>query len=279
MRKKGKPSTFSLFSGQSSAGGGLLILVSVVFMILSAVRPHSFDFMRRGVSDIFAPVLQAANMPLQKASFFLHGMTQLAQLQADNDRLQEENEDLRAWYQMALLLDSENKSLRDLLNLNIGYDFEHMSARVLSDAGNTFVKTVLIKIDPRFNPKKNASVLSGQGLVGRLVEIGNETARVLLVTDVNSRVPVAVEDTGQHAIMAGDNDGLPRLIHLPQESTLQDGARLVTSGYGGVFPYGLPVGTVTRDGDGTPRVALYAQFDRLRIVRVLLGQKGVLNGF
>ncbi len=251
----------------------ILIVVSIVLMGISAFRPQLFEGLRTNVSDIFSPVLSAVSMPFQQINLFLHDVTNLAQLQADNLRLEQENTRLRQWYQTALLLDSENKSLRELLNLEIDQSYSHISGRILSDSGNTYVKSVLVSIGKVNGVVKGAAVVAGEGLIGRIVEVGENSSRILLINDVNSRVPVVVEDTGQHAIMAGYNERNPRLIHLPDGSEISEGARIITSGYGGVYPHGIPVGRVIIGSNGDIRVVLFADFNRLQIVRILKKEK------
>ncbi len=247
-----------------------LIVISILLMGVSAFRPQSFEGLRTSVADIFAPALSAVSMPFQQINLFLHDVTNLAQLQADNLRLEQENIRLRQWYQTALLLDSENRSLRELLNLQVDPSYSHISARILSDSGNTYAKSLLASVGMADGVKKGAAVIAGEGLIGRIVEVGENTARILLINDINSRVPVVVEDTGQHAIMAGYNERNPRLIHLPEGSKINEGARVITSGYGGVYPHGIPVGRVIVGENGDMSVILFADFNRLQIVRILM---------
>ncbi len=258
-----------LFAGGSAMSSIILMIVSVVFMAISAFKPQAFDFARSNVSNVFAPVLAVVSIPLQKVSMFSHDITNFAQLQADNAHLTQENERLRYWYQTALLLDSENKSLRKLLNVVGEDDFEHVSGRVIADSGSAYVKSVMVNIGERQGLKNGDAVLSGDGLAGRVIEVGSGSSRILLVTDMNSRIPVVVEDTGQHAILSGTNDTIPQLIHVPPDSKIADGARIITAGYGGVFPHGLPVGRAQLDPDGLIEVILFSDFDKLQIVRVL----------
>ncbi|MFP4098028.1 MAG: rod shape-determining protein MreC [Alphaproteobacteria bacterium] len=250
-----------------------LMVLSLILMAISSFRPHSFGSMRVFTTDLFSTPLAIISYPFQQMTLMLHDITDFAQVQADNLRLEQDNAQLRQWYQTALLLDSENRALRELLNLRVDPVYTHIAARILADSGNTYVKSVLIAAGRPDGIKKDAAVVAGQGLIGRIVEVGNKTSRVLLVNDINSRVPVVVEDTGQHAIMAGTNGPYPRLIHVPKDSEITDASRIVTSGYGGVYPQGLPVGRVLLRENGTREIVLFANFDKLQIVRVL--QRGL----
>ena len=256
--------------GGASFSSLVFIVLSLVLMIVSAIKPRAFDNIRSSATEGFAPVLSVAGLPFQNFALFLHDVTGFAQLQADKKRLQEENDKLREWYQMALLLDSENKSLRKLLNMAPMTEYTHVGARVISDSGSTYAKSLLVTVGGDQGAKKGNAVLSGDGLIGRIIELSDNTARVLLVTDFNSRVPVVVENTSQHAIMAGNNDVRPRLIHLPQESDISVGARIVTSGYGGIYPHGIPVGRVAfSEGSGEYEVILFAKMGALQYVKIM----------
>lgn len=245
------------------------MVISVFLMVFSSFRPAVFEGVRTFTEDQFSKPLSVISYPFQLITLMLHDITDFAQVQGDNLRLEQENVRLRQWYQTALLLDSENRALRELLNLRFDPTYKHIAARILADSGNTYVKSVLVAVGKRDGVNKDAAVVGGEGLIGRVVEVGDETARVLLVNDINSRVPVVVEDTGQHAIMAGTNEANPRLIHVPEDSEITQGSRVITSGYGGVYPHGLPVGRVHLSKDGEMQIVLFSDFDKLQIVRVL----------
>jgi rod shape-determining protein MreC len=247
----------------------IFILLALFALFFTAVSPQSVSALRAGVTDVAAPVLAMLTKPAQDAAAFVRNASGIAEMQAENARLLEENAKLREWYQTALLLDAENKSLRELLNVKLEVQNRYITARILGDSGNTFVKSLLVSAGQNDGVHKGQAVVSGVGLVGRVIEAGNTSARVLLVTDINSRVPVMVEDSRQHAVMAGGNDSRPTLVHIPPDSEITEGARIVTSGHGGIFPQGLPVGRVVTDDKGVYRVELFAHFDRLVHVRVV----------
>ncbi len=102
-----------------------------------------------------------------------------------------------------------------------------------------------------------------EGIVGRVMQAGLYSSRVLLITDLNSRIPVILEGTRTHAILAGDNSRTPYLMYLPKTAAISTGDRLVTAGHDGVFPTGLPVGRVSSVENGEIRVEPIADLDRL----------------
>lgn len=247
----------------------VMILISVVCMGISAFKPQVFDNARLGAQDALSPVLSAVSMPFQKASMAIRDISGIASLQATNARLEQENARLRGWYQAALLTQAENKSLRDLLNLKLDPLDTYVTARIVADAGSAYVKSLLLSSGKSEGVDKGQAVLAGDGVIGRIIEATETSSRVLLVTDMNSRVPIMVADTMQHAILAGTNSSQPKLIHMPQDSEMVNGAQIVTSGYGGIFPPGLPVGRVITDDQGIKRVELFSDIGRLQFVRIV----------
>ena len=117
--------------------------------------------------------------------------------------------------------------------------------QALKACGVTFVRSLLVLAGKSDGVIKGQAAVTGQGLVGRVTAVGERASRVLLVTDINSRIPVRVDRTRERAVLAGNNSSSPSLIYLPPETGVQVGDRIVTSGHGGVFPKGIPVGIVT----------------------------------
>jgi rod shape-determining protein MreC len=102
-----------------------------------------------------------------------------------------------------------------------------------------------------------------------LTEVGSRAARVLLITDLNSRIPVVVESSHASAVLAGDNSERPLLVYLSEPGAVKIGDRVVSSGEGGVFPPGVPVGVVSALGPSGPRVEPYVELSQLGYVLVI----------
>ena len=116
--------------------------------------------------------------------------------------------------------------------------------------------------------RRGFPVVDGDGLVGRIVETGARASRVLLVTDINSRIPVLVGRQAQRAVLQGDNGPAPRLHYLAADAVVSAGDEVYTSGVGGVLPRGLRIGTVIEDA-GSFRVQPHARLDELDFVSIL----------
>jgi rod shape-determining protein MreC len=136
---------------------------------------------------------------------------------------------------------------------------------------------VLLNTGRRHSVRPDQPVVSAGGLIGRIAEVGERSARVLLLTDINSRIPVLVEQTGERAILAGGNTPRPNLLYLSANSPVSQGDRIVTSGHGGMFPPGLAVGVVAEVSEAATSVQPMIDFARLSEAIVLdFGAGGVV---
>ncbi len=136
---------------------------------------------------------------------------------------------------------------------------------------------MLLAAGPSHGLRKGQVALDDRGLAGRITEIGSRSARVLLATDLNSRIPVTLEGSRARAILAGTNGTCPRLQHWPEGQPPLEGERVVTSAEAAAFPAGLPVGVVRWSAAGAPEVELFARLDRLDVVRLFdYGLGGIL---
>jgi rod shape-determining protein MreC len=271
-------SPFQYFGGAQATL--IFLLASTLLLAVSFVRPGMFGGMRSAVSDTVTPVLMILSEPFRQGAEFVGGVTGLSELRAENAQLKAENIRLREWYQTALMLEAENQSLQALLNVKPDPQHRFITARVVGDSGNAFVKSALVAAGQADGVQKGQAVLSGDGVVGRIIEAGQNSARVLLLTDFNSRVPVTVEGSRQKVMLAGTNGDMPMLKYLPQDSDIKEGTRIMTSGNGGVFKSDLPIGTVVLGKEGALYVKLYADISRLTHVRVVAypGNPNLIEG-
>lgn len=247
----------------------LLLLLSLTLMALHQAKIFSFESLRTSMTDVMAPVMSAVSAPFSSAVESLDTVTTLQALRAENIRLAEENARLREWYDVGLTLSAENKSLRELLNVKADPALTFVTARVVSDPAGAFVKSVLLPVGKNDRVEKGNAVMSGKGLIGRVIEVGRHSSRVLLVTDLNSRIPVVLQNTRTRAILAGKNKDMIKLERLPPDTGIAIGARVVTSGDGGQLPADLPIGVIVEIGKDGVWVKPLSDIDRLSYVQVV----------
>ena len=247
----------------------LLIAAAVGLMILGKIESRFVETLRVTVTDVAAPVLEVLSHPAATMASAVEEFRKLIHLQGENVRLREENLRLRQWHAVAQKLQQENAAYKSLLNFVDDPRPVFITARVIGDAGGAYVRTVLLNAGTGDGVRVGQAVTNADGLVGRVVEAGNHSARILLLTDLNSRVPVVIESTRVPAILAGDNSNNPRLSYLPRNASVSPGQRVVTSGHGGMLPPGLPVGEVVAVVDGVIRVRPLVDWHSLEYMRVL----------
>lgn len=246
-----------------------LMAAALALMTAQTLARPAFNGFQQKVFDLAAPVLDYAERPLSELRAATEALSEWATLRDENVALRAENEKLKAWYQSALMLESENKALRDLLNVDDSQAHKFITTRVIADGSSTYAKSLVVESGREAGVSKGEGVVSREGLLGRVIEAGSRTARVLLLQDINSRIPVVVEGSNERAILAGTNGAMPVLAHLADGNAVRAGQRVVTSGLGGLFPYGIPVGETVANADGSVGVALYASPERAQHVQVV----------
>ncbi len=247
----------------------IFILLSVGLLVLGRGKPLLMEHMRSGIVDTLAPALDAVSRPMSFAAAQMQRITDYLHLQSENETLRVENAQMVQWQNTALALANENKELRALLNYKTEPKLSYISARVIADTGGPFVRSMVITAGSVDGVREGMAAMTGEGLIGRVVEVGNWSARILLITDLNSRLPVTLADGGDHAILAGDNSAQPKLLYLPQDAILKPGTRVITSGHGGIFPPNLPVGVIASITLGSFTVEPLAELGRISQVRLV----------
>jgi rod shape-determining protein MreC len=216
-----------------------MLTLAAALLLLGRAETYVFDRARQVVTDLAAPLLEVASRPVAATRRLIERTDEYAYVFDENERLRAENARLLAWKEEALKLQAKVARYEALLNVQVDPSIEYVSGRVVSDSGGPFIDTVLVNVGREQGVRSGLAVIDSDGLVGRIVATGPKASRVLLLTDLNSRIPV----------VAGD--------------------RVVTSGDGGLIPAGIPVGLVIQTSDGELRVQTFSDRGRLDFVRVL----------
>jgi rod shape-determining protein MreC len=223
---------------------------------------------RVALTDILSPIYAAMAQPLADVRSVGGDVVELWDIRAENARLRAENENLRRWQAAALALEAQNEEFKAELNWMPPAAPIFTTAPVVADSGGVYARSVLLAVTPPHHIVKGEIALDERGVVGRVTEVGARSARVLLITDINSRIPVVLETSGAHAIMEGTNGAFPVLRYWPEGEAPREGERVVTSAAAGVFPNGLPLGTVHYNADHVAQIYPEADLDHLSMVRL-----------
>ena len=256
----------------------LLILSAIGVLVIGRVDVASMEQVRVHIVDGVAPILDVIGRPVESFSVGVDRIQEIYMVFDANQKLRQERDRLLHWQALARKLEMENRALKGLLNFKTGPEPRFITARVVADTGGAFAHSLILNAGERAGIRNGQAAVTGDGLIGRISGVGRRSSRLLLITDLNSRIPIVVEATRTRAILAGTNAGRPRIIHLPTGAVVAVGDRIVTSGHGGVFPSGLPIGVVTLATDGIIEVQPYVNRERIEYVRVLdYGLTGIIQ--
>ena len=255
------------------SASGIAALCIAAGLLLLFILPRDnpqIERLRLAAFDVLMPVIDTLGAPFIALRDTGKSIDRLGDLSALNDELQAENEVLRQ--QIAELTQSKvlMQQYRKLLALPTEPQFDLLPLRVVADLSSPFVKTLIANGGRNLDIQPGLAVMGTNGLIGRVISVGETSSRILLVTDFNSNVPVVALAGDVQAILSGRNNQRPFLQYIPPKATLKTGDLLVTSGRGGQVPVGLPVGTVAQRKDGEPfAVQLMDDIASLNYVRVV----------
>lgn len=248
--------------------GGLILIFFAIFLVWRIDSPRA-ERARAQIVDRVVPSFDWALRPVTRVANMIEDFQSYARIYEQNQELRRELQQMKAWKEAALQLEQENAKLLDLNRVRLDPALTHVTGVVLADSGSPFRQSVLLNIGARDGLRDGWATTDGLGLVGRVSGVGNNSARVVLLTDSASRIPVTIQPSGQGAILSGDNSSLPVIEFLEVADAVRPGDRVISSGDGGVFPAGLLVGHIALGAGGRLRVRLAADYERLEFLRVL----------
>ena len=250
----------------------LLIIASLSLIITSRTSPETRNAISAPITDSAAPVLDILSRPTDSMSRFTGWIQGLANIYAQNSALRDANAKLMQWQHVALRLEAENAALRELVHYTANESLHYTTAKVISDRGGPFTRTATINAGSKLGIAVGQPVINSDGLVGRIIEVGEHSSHILLLTDINSRMPVMTEKSRERSIAAGSNDDELQMLYLPDNTKVQVGEKILTSGDGNTVPAGIAVGEIVREENGLFKVHPFANWFRLDYVSVIQPQ-------
>lgn len=253
---------------------GVLVLCFLAIFVLWRVDSPRVERIRAQIIDRVMPSMEWALVPVTNVVGMVENFQSYQRIYQQNQELRRELRDMQAWKEAAVQLEQQNAKLRALNAVQLDPKLTSVTGLVLADSGSPFRQSVLINVGERDGIMDGWATTDGLGLVGRISGVGENTSRVILLTDSNSRLPVTVQPSGQRAILSGDNTARPPLEFIENPELIRPGDRVVSSGDGGVFPPDILVGQVALGPDRRLRVMLSADYERLDYLRVLRTHEG-----
>ncbi|VAV96499.1 Rod shape-determining protein MreC [hydrothermal vent metagenome] len=279
MARRGATGPFEWLRGfWTRASLVLLILISVGLLVSgrNSERETAFSGIRKIGDDVASPVMWVVNQPGNGFRYITHWIGSYWNAGKRVRELEAENKTLRQWEALSHALHSKILRYEQLLAMQGEAEVRVISTRIIAEAQGPFARSALLRAGRGDGVVKGQAVVDPDGLVGRIISVGNRSARVLLLNDLNSRIPVMFEGTLARAILAGDNSSDPKLIYTAREFIPKIGTRISTSGDDGVLPAGISVGEVVaveeQGGVRELRVRMYANLSAIDFVQILAVQ-------
>jgi len=244
-----------------------LVLFSIILIFVEKIETKPLNYIRSLVKDGIYRVSQIASYPTQSFGSSVNFIEEHINLNKKYEILKKENETLKDKIIQDEFLNLENSQLKKLIDEQVASQSNLVSSRVIIDKQSPYLNSFIINSGTNKNIKNGMTVLDGKYFVGRIVDVNFFSSRVLLVSDLNSRIPVIIEPEGIHAILYGRGSSNATLEYLPENHKIKKDDKVYTSGKEGVFAPGVPIGTVLIN-DAQVEVLLFSDLDQITFVNI-----------
>jgi len=258
---KGVKQRFSLLS---------LVILSIILIFTETLETRPLDIVRSFFKDVIYRSSIVISAPENSFNSFNSFVKSHLNLYENYEELKKENNKLKNSITETDFLELENTQLRKLIEEQITSKNNLVSSRVMLDKQSPYVNSFIINVGSNKKIKNGMAVLDGKNFIGRIVDVNFFSSRVLLVSDLNSKIPVLIEPSGHHAILNGRGNNKPTLEYLPEKHNIQNGYKVYTSGKGGIFTPGIPIGEVAVE-DKMTKVSLFSDLNQVTFANVDLG--------
>ena len=261
--RKGTQQRFSLFA---------LVVLAVAFLFIETLDNKPLNYLRSFIKDSIYRGSLIISSPSKGADYLFVKIENHFNLYKDYTQLKEENIKLKSNISQSNFLELENTQLRKLIEEQVASPSNLVSARVMLDKTSPYLNSFIINTGSNKNIKNGMAVLDGKNFIGRIVDVNFFSSRVLLVSDLNSKIPVIIEPSGNHAILSGKGKNNPSLDYLPENHLVKNNDKVYTSGKEGIFSAGIPVGEVIVKKDQI-NVLLFSNLSQVSFINIDLGDK------
>jgi rod shape-determining protein MreC len=261
--RKGTQQRFSLL---------VLVILSISLLLLESIEAKPLNYLRSIVKDTIYRSSLIVSGPSKGFTYVVQKAKDHTNLYNNLNQLKQENDQLRNKISKEDFLKLENTQLRKLIDEQVDSSDNLVSARVMLDKQSPYLNSFIINSGLNKKIKKGLAVKDGNNFIGRIVDVNFFSSRVLLITDLNSKIPVIIEPSAAHAILSGQGSDLPNLQYLPENNKVKEGDKIYTSGKEGIFSPGIPIGKV-KQKDGNLNVEPFSDLDQITFVNIVLSNQ------
>ena len=256
----------------------IIILIGFALIFIGKADLLAIRTVQTNVSGIFAPLFNVVAAPVRAVETMFEGMRTVASLREETVRLRAENERLKRWRRRSEILESENRQLRTVLGAVIPADRQAVTARAIAAPGSSFSHTMMITHGTDKRIQRGDPVVTADGLVGYIIEVSKRHSWVLMLSDVNSRLPILLSTSSWPGLAIGQNSDMLSLSFLPLEAEPKENELVLTSGHGEILPPGLPVGRVVKGVGQEYYIQPVVNLRKVAFVSILVRPQGETPG-
>ena len=256
--KRGNKQRFSLFG---------LLFFSIILIVLSKFNFTAINYLKLGINEVVFRTSFIVSLPEKYISYSFRAIEKHIKFYENYNSTKEQLEKLKSKKYNVEFLEGENKRLKKVLE-DISYSSNAKIAKVLVDHQSPFLRSIIINKGSKDEVKKGMAVLHGYYLIGKVVEVNYITSRVLLLSDLNSKIPIVIEPSSVHSILSGNGKKSGIIQYTKNNIPLKNGSVLYTSGTGSLFKPGIPIGKINNIED-ISNVDFFVDLAQLRFVRIL----------
>ena len=260
--KKGNQQRFSLIA---------LIFFSIFIIVLGKYNFKGVNFLKLSIKEIVYRTTFIVSVPENFVISSYYTISDHFNLYSNYKNLKKDYESLKATKLNADFLKSENEALKSKID-DVSTQSSVLLAKVIIDKKSPFLRSVIVNRGSKDNVILGMAVLDEKFLVGKVVEVNYSTSRVLLLSDLNSKIPVSIEPNGVQSILSGTGSSFGEIQYIKEDYQLDSDFEIFTSGSGGIFRSGIPIGkTILNAGSGlnTIKVKFHSDFSQLRLVKIV----------
>ena len=265
--RKGTKQRFSLFA---------LTVLCLILLFVEKIEIKPLNYFRSIVKDTIYRGSLIISYPSKGASGIFDFIGEHINLYKNYEKLVVENKNLKNESSKIKFLELENNQLRDLIDEELNSTSRLVSSKVIIDKKSPYLNSFIINIGTNKKIKNGMAVLNGKNFIGRIVDVNFFSSRVLLVSDLNSKIPIIVEPSGTHAILRGHGKNITSLEYLPKIHKIKKGDTIFTSGKEGIFSAGIPIGKAYLENDMV-LVSLFSDLNQITYVNVSLEYLDILE--
>ena len=260
--KRGNQQRFSLIA---------LILFSIFIIVLGKYNFKGINFLKLSIKEVVYRTTFIVSVPENFVISSYQTINDHFSLYSNYKNLKKDYESLKATKLNADFLKSENEALKSKID-DVSTQSSELLAKVIIDKKSPFLRSVIVNRGSKDNVILGMAVLDEKFLVGKVVEVNYSTSRVLLLSDLNSKIPVSIEPNGVQSILSGSGSKFGEIQYIKEDYQLDSDFEIFTSGSGGIFRSGIPIGkTILNAGSGldTIKVKFHSDFSQLRLVKIV----------